>query len=90
MSHCILLVQPTRNMASRTFSDYETVKEAMNGVCKMFEAHLRTLYPTKTHIEYDLKQLMIFLDSLADLSCLVLQPDTFTYKPHDRDWIKAK
>ena len=33
VQHCILLVQASRSMASRTYSDYETVKEAMTGAC---------------------------------------------------------
>ncbi|EGD79537.1 hypothetical protein PTSG_10107 [Salpingoeca rosetta] len=90
MPHCILLVQANKSLASRTYSDYENVKEAMTGVCQMYEAHLREVYPTKTHIHYEVADLFSFIDALADLSCLVLQPDTLNYKPHDKEWIKAK
>ena len=60
------------------------------GICQMFEAHLRDLYPTRTHIQYKMADLLAFIDQLGDLSCLVLQPETLTYKPHDKEWIKAK
>eukprot|EP00055_Hartaetosiga_balthica_P000468 m.136655 g.136655 ORF g.136655 m.136655 type:complete len:103 (+) comp10802_c0_seq1:24-332(+) len=89
-SHCILLVQPKRTPASRTYSDYETVKEAMLGVVTMFQAHLEEKYPTRKHIDYDVSDLFQYLDSFSDIGCLVLQPGSLTYKPHDKEWIKAK
>lgn len=33
--HTILLVQPTRAPASRTFFDFPTVYEAMDGTCRV-------------------------------------------------------
>lgn len=36
--HTIVLVQPTRNRTSRTFSDYETVAKAMDGIAHVSPA----------------------------------------------------
>ena len=33
---------------------------------------------------------LIFIDDLADLSCLVYRADTQTYQPYNKDWIKEK
>eukprot|EP00051_Salpingoeca_urceolata_P027840 m.483548 g.483548 ORF g.483548 m.483548 type:complete len:102 (+) comp22976_c0_seq1:780-1085(+) len=89
MVHTILLVQPDPfNAASRTFGDYETVPQAMEGVCKIFETHLKTVFPHKEHIHYQLSQLHQFIDGLGDISCLVLQPASGMYAPRDRTWIK--
>uniref|UniRef100_A0A8C0UZI2 Enhancer of rudimentary homolog n=1 Tax=Cyanistes caeruleus TaxID=156563 RepID=A0A8C0UZI2_CYACU len=72
MSHTILLVQPTKRPEGRTYADYESVNECMEGVCKMYEEHLKRMNPNSPSITYDISQLFDFIDDLADLSCLVL------------------
>jgi hypothetical protein len=39
----------------------------------MFENHLKQQHPHEPTINYDVSQLFEFVDSLADLSCLVYQ-----------------
>merc|ERR1712042_201369 len=90
MAHTILLVQPSKKPESRTYSDFESVNECMEGVCKIFEEHLKRLNPNSPSITYDISQLFDFIDQLADLSCLVFQKATGTYAPYDKDWIKEK
>ena len=68
--HTILLVQ-TGAVSTRTFSDYETVPAAMDGVCGMFEKRLKALNPSMRQITYDINDLFTFIDSLPDLSALV-------------------
>ncbi|XP_059484539.1 enhancer of rudimentary homolog [Neocloeon triangulifer] len=90
MSHTILLVQPTQKPETRTYSDYESVNECMEGVCKIYEEHLKKMNPNTPSITYDISQLFAFIDDLADLSCLVYQKQSFTYAPYNKDWIKEK
>ncbi|XP_062920929.1 enhancer of rudimentary homolog [Mobula hypostoma] len=90
MSHTILLVQPTKRPEGRTYADYESVNECMEGVCKMFEEHLKRMNPNSPSITYDISQLFDFIDDLADLSCLVYRADTQTYQPYNKDWLKEK
>ncbi|XP_077587508.1 enhancer of rudimentary homolog [Stigmatopora nigra] len=90
MSHTILLVQPTKRPEGRTYADYESVNECMEGVCKMYEEHLKRMNPNSPSITYDISQLFDFIDDLADLSCLVYRADTQTYQPNNKDWIKEK
>uniref|UniRef100_A0A9L0ST69 Enhancer of rudimentary homolog n=1 Tax=Equus caballus TaxID=9796 RepID=A0A9L0ST69_HORSE len=94
MSHTILLVQPTKRPEGRTYADYESVNECMEGVCKMYEEHLKRMNPNSPSITYDISQLFDFIDDLADLSCLVVslsyRADTQTYQPYNKDWIKEK
>ena len=71
LSHTILLVQPTKRPEGRTYADYESVNECMEGVCKMYEEHLKRMNPNSPSITYDISQLFDFIDDLADLSCLV-------------------
>jgi len=90
MAHTILLVQPGKRPEGRTYSDYESVNECLEGVCKIFEEYLKRMNPNSPSITYDISQLFDFIDQLADLSCLVYQKSTGTYVPHNKDWIKEK
>jgi hypothetical protein len=76
MTHTILLVQPERAQASRTFADYESVPKAMDGVCAMFEARLKQMNPSMRQITYDVNDLYAYIDSLPDLSALVFVAGT--------------
>lgn len=49
--HAILLVQTAAGEESRTFKDYNTVEEAVGGMCKLFEDKLAKDNPGKEHIE---------------------------------------
>ena len=64
-------MQPGPNPETRTYSDYESVNECMEGVCKIYEEHLKRLNPNTPSITYDISQLFDFIDQLTDLSCLV-------------------
>ena len=88
VSHAILLVQPTKRPEGRTYADYESVNECMEGVCKMYEVHLNRMNPNSPSITYDISQLSDFTNDLADLSCVVYRADTQTYQPYNKDWIK--
>lgn len=90
MAHTILLVQPGPKPESRTYTDYESVNECMEGVCKIYEEHLKKTQPDISSITYDISQLFDFIDKLADLSCLVYQKSTSTYAPYNKEWIKEK
>jgi len=90
MSHTILLLQPNNRPESRTFSDHESVNDAMEGVCKIYEEHLKKSNPNQSSITYDISQLFEFVDQLHDLSCLVYQKSTNTYAPYNKEWIKEK
>lgn len=74
----------------RTYADYEPVNECMEGVCEMYEEHLKRMNPNSPSITYDISQLFDFIDDLADLSCLVYRADTQTYQPYNKHWIKEK
>ncbi|KAF0765307.1 enhancer of rudimentary [Aphis craccivora] len=90
MSHTILLIQSGSRPETRTYSDYESVNECMEGICKIYEIHLKKLNPNVSSISYDMSELFEFIDHLSDLSCLVFQRNTRTYTPFNRIWIKQK
>ncbi|KAM7319993.1 hypothetical protein ACRRTK_020436 [Alexandromys fortis] len=70
-SHTILPLQPTKRLEGRTYADYESRNEGMEGVGKMYEEHLKRMNPNSRSITYNISQLFDFIDDMADLSCLV-------------------
>jgi hypothetical protein len=65
MSHTILLIQPSQKPESRTYSDYESVNECMEGVCKIYEEHLKRINPNLPSITYDIQQLFDFIEEVC-------------------------
>ncbi|XP_065564998.1 enhancer of rudimentary homolog [Artemia franciscana] len=90
MSHTILLIQSSLKPESRTYSDFESVNDCMEGVCKLYEEHLKRQNPNIPSITYDITQLFDFIDQLADLSCLVYMKSSNTYAPYNKEWVKEK
>jgi Enhancer of rudimentary len=88
--HTILLIQAGKKQGSRTFHDYEAVSDAMNGLCKLFEAALQRQFPNKRSITYDITDLLNYIDGLGDACALVFDPEVAAYRPHNREWIKKR
>ncbi|RCN30346.1 enhancer of rudimentary, partial [Ancylostoma caninum] len=72
MVHTILLIQPTVRADSRTWSDYESTTDCLEGICKIYEEFLKKQNPSMASITYDVSHLYEFIDKLSDLSCLIL------------------
>jgi hypothetical protein len=49
-----------------TYSDYESVNECMEGVCKIYEEHLKRINPNIPSITYDIAQLFDFIDQVKE------------------------
>ncbi|CAA97332.1 Enhancer of rudimentary homolog [Caenorhabditis elegans] len=88
MSHTILLLQPTDNIESRSWSDYENTTECLEGICRVYEEYLKKKVPAQNEITYDISHLFEFIDDLKDLSMLVLDNTTYTYVPHNKQYVK--
>lgn len=65
MSHSILLIQPSNNPETRTYSDYESVNDCLEGVCRIYEEHLKRKNPNTPTITYDISQLFDFVDQVS-------------------------
>jgi hypothetical protein len=55
-AHTILLVQPDKKAEGRTYSDYQSINDCMEGVCRIYEEHLKKSNPTSNQITYDIAQ----------------------------------
>ncbi|TPX33249.1 hypothetical protein SmJEL517_g03846 [Synchytrium microbalum] len=87
--HTILLVQKG-NKNTRTYFDFETVPDMIEGIRTSYEEELSTLYPNQRQISYQLQDLMNFIDQFSEIAALVLDQNTQAYIPRSRDWIKGK
>ncbi|MFS7923106.1 putative enhancer of rudimentary [Helianthus anomalus] len=90
--HTIILMQTSHNRATRTFMDYESISQAMDGmcICALYERKLKELNPVMRNITYDIEDLYNFIDGLADLSALVYDHSLQAYLPNDRQWIRQR
>eukprot|EP00287_Rhodomonas_sp_CCMP768_P005811 CAMPEP_0196738634 /NCGR_PEP_ID=MMETSP1091-20130531/15912_1 /TAXON_ID=302021 /ORGANISM="Rhodomonas sp., Strain CCMP768" /LENGTH=156 /DNA_ID=CAMNT_0042082611 /DNA_START=20 /DNA_END=491 /DNA_ORIENTATION=+ len=87
--HTIVLLQETASKSTRTFSDFESVSDAMNGICQLYEQRLKQMNPGVRNITYDITELYRFIDELGDLCCLVYN-GTGAYEPHNKQWVKDR
>ena len=88
--HTIILMQTAQNRSTRTFMDFDSISQAMDGICGLDERKLKELNPTLRNITYDIADLYNFIDGLADLSALVYDHSIQAYLPYDRQWIKHR
>lgn len=58
MSHSILLIQPS-TPETRTYSDYESVNDCLEGVCRIYEEHLKRRNPnTVSYINFHYRKIV--------------------------------
>jgi len=88
-NHTLVLIQPGGE-ETRTYSDFDSIKEAMEGICYIFELYIKQSDSNLTTITYDVKQLFDFIDSLKEIVCLVFEETLSTYSAYNKDWIKEK
>uniref|UniRef100_A0A453CBT0 Enhancer of rudimentary homolog n=1 Tax=Aegilops tauschii subsp. strangulata TaxID=200361 RepID=A0A453CBT0_AEGTS len=88
--HTIVLVQPSPNKASRTFMDFSSLNQALDGICARYEKKIMDINPMARNFTYDITDLYNFIDGLADISALVYDHQLQAFLPYDRQWIKQK
>lgn len=87
-SHTVLLIQTSPRLDSRTWGDYESVTDALDAVCKMFEEFLAK--KSAGPVTYDVSQVYEFLDKLSDVSMMIFNRETGQYIGRTRAWIKQQ
>ena len=88
--HTLILVQYTPAYETRGYMDFPSVAVAMDALVKMYETKLKELNPHMKHIQYDITDLLKFLDTLTDLVALVCDNSVGKYDPRDRNWVKER
>jgi hypothetical protein len=89
-NHTILLIQYTDSPNSRTYMDFETLVQGIDGVCAIYESELKRCNPGVRNITYDVSDLYKYIDQLTDLSMLIYNGQTTSYIPRGKDWIKTQ
>jgi hypothetical protein len=69
--HTIILVQQLASPTTRTYYDFETKSKALEGILKIYEETLKSMFPHRPTITYDISDINSFLDTLFDISALV-------------------
>ena len=63
----------------------------MDACCgQLYEQKLKMDHPNTRNITYDVSDLFRYIDSLADLSALVYNPQIRAYEPYNKEWIKNR
>jgi len=88
--HTIVLVQFDETRESRSYLDYDSVPDALDGICQLYEQSLKVRYPNKDSVTYDVEDLFSFVESVGDLCCFVFSEGTSAYVPHNKNWIKRQ
>jgi len=90
MSHTIVLLQANSNASSRQYSDFENEDKAMDAICQLYEAKLKTENRNAKKITYDITDLFAFIDQLPDLATLTFDARISAYVPRNKQWIKDR
>mmetsp|Transcript_46664 Transcript_46664/g.77188 ORF Transcript_46664/g.77188 Transcript_46664/m.77188 type:complete len:152 (-) Transcript_46664:406-861(-) len=88
--HTLLLIQDLADKRSRSWSDYASLPQALDAFVSLYENQLRTLNPQAKQLSYTVQDLHVYVDSLFDLSAMVLDPSTKQYQPRGKDFLKAQ
>jgi len=73
---------------SQTWTDHNSISEAMCSVCQIFEEKLSKENPEKRKLTYGIEELFLFIETIPDLACMTYDNSTNKYVPHDRAWVK--
>ena len=89
-SHTVVMIQFTEDENSKTYMDFDTIQEALDGICQTYEQKLKFAHHDAQNISYELCDLVNYIDKLKDMSCLTYNDTQKVYVPHGREWIKSK
>ena len=88
--HTLLLVQFVENEDSRTYMDSKSPYETLEMILRLYENYL--LQKQGRHvsqINYELNDVLKFVDTLFDLSLMVFNEKAAGYTCHGKAWIKG-
>ena len=87
--HTILLQQKSAAPATRSWSDYANLAQAIDSFITSYEATLRALNPNLKQLTYSVADLHKYVDSLYDISLMIADPVTKQYAPKGKDFLKT-
>lgn len=88
--HTIMLIQPTQDVTSRTYTDHNSVADAMRNLLTTFENSKLREKRAAGPLSYTSNEALAFLDSLHDISMLCFDGQLKAYVPYNRKFVKDK
>jgi hypothetical protein len=91
--HTILLIQPQSDVTSRTYTDHESMNDAIRSLMAVFEDGLRARGGANNRnggLEYTSEQILGFVDGLYDVTALCFDSNLQAYVPVNRKTLKEK
>jgi hypothetical protein len=87
MPHTVLLLQATGSKTTRSWYDYESVPNAVEGLVTMYEA---TRAAANGQGSYTAVDLFNWIDTFPHCSCMVLDKSSGLYHPRDVNYLKQQ
>ena len=86
--HTVMLLQfDAQDPHSRTYLDFDTVNDAMDGLAQIYENKMKAENPDED-VSYDMRGLSEFIDTeLADAVTMVFDETQKIYVPHGKEWL---
>jgi len=88
IAHVIVLLQPGGEV-TRTYTEYETVKEAIEGLCEIYEQNAKT-EDGMTHVDYQVGDVVCYFKEYEEVMFLIYDEELANYVPNDHDWVIEK
>lgn len=86
--HVIVLLQPAGEK-SRAYSDFESVVNAVEGLCSIFEETYKKENNVE-EVEYDIDDVIGFFDNFDEVLFMTFHDGLRHYIPRDFDWIRGR
>jgi hypothetical protein len=86
--HTILFLQPT-DEESRTYTDYNSVENALFGMCELFEETFKEKYQEEI-LDYEITDVIAYFSNFQEILMMIYDEDFANYVPRDDDWIIRK
>jgi hypothetical protein len=89
-AHTVMLLQFTKDeTTSRTYLDFEGTSDAMDTLVQIYEQRIEAEVGNET-VDYTMRDVVMFVDNLADISVMIYDNASKVYIPHGKDWIKSR
>lgn len=69
--HTIILIQYNESILSRTYMEFDSIHDGMEGIVKLYEHRLKEDNRRTQSISYSTLELNLFIDSLFDIVALM-------------------
>lgn len=86
--HVLLLLQPAGEK-TRTYSDFDSILAAVEGLCSIFEETYKKENKVQD-VEYEIDDVIAFFDNFDEVLLFVYHDGLCHYLPRDFDWIRER